>query len=131
MIILTNQHFWKVLLVWINLSIPNATNEWIVKACKALNGLKDTTNPDWEMRLYPGKDLTKPDPVALDELLLDHEVVQVIRTNHPDLLDDDKLFNDEATLCMFFSEERDAGLIQTLFEWKKDDNSMIVKTNNT
>ena len=102
-------------LFFIDNSVPNAANEWITKACKALNGLKDEANPDWVMKLYPGKDITMHDDVALDELLLDEEVVEVIKKNHSDLLVNGKLFEDEATLRLFFSEERDANLITALF----------------
>ena len=108
--------FTQGILFWADPTAPNATLEWINLACKELNGLKDNTNPDWEMRLYPGSDMTTDHSVPLDKILLDEDVVTLITTNHPDLLKDDKLFEDKASLRQFFSDKRDAGLIKTLFE---------------
>ena len=95
-------------------SEPNAGNTWIAKACKNMSGLADQTNPNWVMKLYPGDDHTRTD-TPLDDLLLDEDVVQLIRTNHPDLLKDDFLFENEDTLRMFFGPQRDANLIKALF----------------
>ena len=99
-------------------SIPNAGKKWIFDACKAMTGLVDEENPDWKMKLYPGDDHTKSDDTPLDDLLLDDEVVHLIKTNHRQLLKDNFLFEDESeeTLRMFFGEERDANLIRALFD---------------
>ena len=81
-----------------------------------MTGLKDETNPNWVLKLYPGKVVTMHDGVvALDELLLDEDVVDVLQKNHPDLLVDGKLYEDEDMLRLFFSDQRDANLIAALF----------------
>ena len=100
-------------MVHVDLSEPDAAKKWIHKACKAIHGLKDER--DWTIKIYPGEDLTAEDPVPLDELLLDESVVRIIKKNHPDLLVDNKLFDDEETLRLFFGEERDKNLIAALF----------------
>ena len=79
-----------------------------------MHGLKDTDR-DWDMKLYPGQDLTAEEPVPLDDLLLDEEVVRIVKKNHPELLVDNKLMDDEETLRLFFGEERDANMIAALF----------------
>ena len=101
-------------LFFADISEPNAANEWIAKACKGMSGLADETNPNWVMKLYPGEDHTRTD-TPLDDLLLDEDVVHVIKTNHADLLKDGRLFDDDETLRMFFGPQRDANLIKALF----------------
>ena len=81
-----------------------------------MNGLVDEDNDTWVMRIYPGSNHTKGDSTPLDELLLDKEVVNLIKVNHPKLISSNQLFDDNDTLRMFFGEERDAGLIRSLFD---------------
>ena len=81
-----------------------------------MNGLVDEDNKDWILRIYPGDDHTKSDDTPLDELLLDEGVVHLLKTNHPNLISSNQLFDDDDTLRMFFGDERDAGLIRTLFD---------------
>ena len=80
-----------------------------------MTGLKDETNPNWVLKLYPGKVVTMHDGVALDELLLDEDVVEVLQKNHPNLLVDGKLYEDKAMLRLFFRNQRDENLITALF----------------
>ena len=79
-----------------------------------MTGLADETNPDWVMKLYPGGNHTRTD-TPLDDLLLDDDVVQLIRQNHPDLHKDDSLFKDNETLRLFFGPQRDPNPIKELF----------------
>ena len=84
-------------------------------ACNEMHGLEDPDNPTYVMKVYPGKDITPDGNVPLDSLLTDEGVVEVIQKNYSEFLVEDKLFEDEETLRMFFGEERDSGLIKQLF----------------
>ena len=77
------------------------------------NGLKDKER-GWPMKLFPGRDVTPNVPRPLDDLLLDEDVVTLLKNNHADLLKDNYLLEDEETLCLFFGPERDANLISAL-----------------
>ena len=71
-------------------------------------------NGDYELRIHPGEVITHG-TVPLDQLLLDHDVGQGIKNNHPELLEENLLLEDEVTLHLFFGEQRDSNLIAALF----------------
>ena len=73
----------------------------------------------WAMKLYPGKDVTPHEPKPLDDILLDEDVVRIIKTNHPELLKDGNLMDDEETLRLFFGDERDAKMIASIIDAHK------------
>ena len=73
----------------------------------------------WPMKLYPGKDVTPHEAKPLDDILLDEDVVRIIKNNHPELLEDGKLMEDEDTLRLFFGNERDANMIASILNADK------------
>ena len=75
--------------------------------------MKDNDN-GYPMKLYPGKDVTPQDARPLDDILLDKDVVRILKTNHPELLEDGRLIEDEYTLRLFFGPERDANMITSI-----------------
>ena len=105
--------FEQAVLVYLDPNDPDAGNNWIRKVCSMTAGLKDIER-GWPMKLFPGEDVTPEEPLPLDELLLDEDVITVLKKNHPELLVDGKLLEDEETLRLFFGEQRDANLIATL-----------------
>lgn len=54
------------------------------------------------MKLFAGRDVTPNVPRPLDDLLLDEDVATLIKNNHPDLLKEGYLLDDEETLLLFF-----------------------------
>ena len=63
-----------------------------------------------------GRDLTRDDPLPLDNFLLDADVVAIVKNCHDNVLNDDTLFTNDELLRRFFGSERDVEEIRELFD---------------
>ena len=88
--------------IWIEDNTLEAATTVMTDLQSAMDGLNYS---NYEMRMELGRDLTRGDPLPLDNFLIDADVVNIIKNCHEEILKDNQLFDNEELLCRFFCDK--------------------------